>query len=213
MKRTKLFLIFFLWIASMTVNGQPNGYKILKDSTSFIKKFSEKSRSIQSNEADFTQEKYISVMTDKVLSKGKFYYKRPDLIRWETTEPQNHVIVLNRGKMFIREKGKVKTYDPSSNKIFKGLNDMMLTTASGNMLQSKEYKYRLLDNEKYFLIQLTPVAAATRKFVKTIEVTVEKSDYTVAQIKMIEPSDDYTSILFTNKRINAPVGEDKFILK
>jgi outer membrane lipoprotein-sorting protein len=193
--------------------AQPKGYKVLKDSTAFIKKFNEKSKSILSNEADFTQEKYISVMTDKAISKGKFYYKKPDQMRWETVEPQSHVIVLSNGKMMIREKGKVKTYDAASNKMFKGLNDMMLTTASGNMLQNKEYRYRLFENEHYFLIQLFPTAGATKKFVRVIEIQVEKSDYTVSQIKMIEPSEDYTSISFTNKKINASVTDDKFILK
>jgi outer membrane lipoprotein-sorting protein len=210
----KISLLFLMLLTGIIVaEAQPKGYKNLKDTSSFIKKFDDKARTITTNEADFVQEKYVSVMTDKAISKGKFYYKKSNQMRWETTEPQSHIIVLNNGKMIMKEKGKVKTYDASSNKMFKGLNDMMLTTASGNMLNSKEYKHSLFENEKYFLIQLTPVAAATRKFVKVIEVTVEKGDYTVSQIKMIEPSEDYTRIEFSNKKINQPIGDDLFILK
>lgn len=212
MKKISLFILFVL-IGTTIAIAQPKGYKALKDTAGFKKKFNEKSASINTNEADFTQEKYVSVMTDKAVSKGKFYFKKTNLMRWETTEPQSHIIVLNKGKMTIKEKGKVKTYDASSNKMFKGLNDMMLTTASGNMLTSKEYQYQLFENEKYFLIQLMPVAASTRKFVKSIEIMVEKSDYTVSQIKMIEPSEDYTRIEFSNKKLNMPIGEDKFVLK
>ncbi|HVD97138.1 MAG TPA: outer membrane lipoprotein carrier protein LolA [Cytophagaceae bacterium] len=210
----KISLLFLMLLTGIIVaEAQPKGYKNLKDTSSFIKKFDDKARTITTNEADFVQEKYVSVMTDKAISKGKFYYKKSNQMRWETTEPQSHIIVLNNGKMIMKEKGKVKTYDASSNKMFKGLNDMMLTTASGNMLNSKEYKHSLFENEKYFLIQLTPVAATTRKFVKVIEVTVEKGDYTVSQIKMIEPSEDYTRIEFSNKKINQPIGDDLFILK
>jgi outer membrane lipoprotein carrier protein len=115
--------------------------------------------------------------------------------------------------MLIKEKGKVKTYDASSNKMFKGLNDMMLTTASGNVLQSKDYKYKLFENDYYFQIQLFPNANTTKKFVKMIEILVEKTDYTVSQIKMIEPSEDYSSISFSNKKINAPISDEKFVLK
>lgn len=213
MKKFNLLFLFILLIGTTITMAQPKGYKALKDTVGFKKKFNEKSASINTNEADFMQEKYVSVMTGQAISKGKFYFKKTNLMRWETTEPQSHIIVLNNGKMTIKEKGKVKTYDAASNKMFKGLNDMMLTTASGNMLTSKEYKYQLFENDKYFLIQLVPVAASTRKFVKSIEIMVEKSDYTVSQIKMIEPSEDYTRIEFSNKKLNMPIGDDKFVLK
>jgi outer membrane lipoprotein-sorting protein len=207
-----LFLLILIGVVS-SLCAQPKGYKAMKDTASFKKYFNEKSKKITTNEADFTQEKYISVMTDKAISKGKFYYKKPNLMRWETTEPTTHTIVLNNGKMMMKDKGKVKTYDASSNKMFKGLNDMMLTTASGNMLNSKDYTYSLFENEKYYLAELTPVQNTTKKFVKTIEVIVDKADYTVSQIKMNEPSGDYTRLEFSNKKINSPIEDSVFILK
>ncbi len=213
MKKFSCFFLFLLTLGITYSSAQPKGYKVLKDTSAFIKKFNEKSRSINSNEADFTQEKYVSVMTDKAVSKGKFYYKKTNLMRWETSSPKTHIIVLNNGKMTIMEKGKVKTYDASSNKMFKGLNDMMLTTASGNMLTNKEYKYSLFEDESHYLIQLVPLSGTTKKFIKRIEILVEKSDYTVSQLKMIEPSEDYTKIEFANKKINLPIGDDKFVLK
>ncbi len=215
MMKYKFFLVsaLTLWTALGIAFAQPKGFKTLKDTTGFIKKFNEKSNTIQSNEADFVQEKYVSVMTDKLISEGKFYYKKSNLMRWETLVPNSHTIVLNNGKMWVKEKGKVKTYDASSNKMFKSLNDMMLTTASGTMLSNKEYKHHLFENEQHYLIQLIPVAAASRKYVKTVELLVEKSDYTVSQLKITEPSEDYTRIEFMNKKINQPLDDLKFSLK
>jgi outer membrane lipoprotein-sorting protein len=207
-----LFLLMMLVTVSSAF-AQPKGYKAMKDTAFFKKAFNEKSKTINTNEADFIQEKYISVMTDKAISKGKFYYKKTNLMRWETLEPTHHSIVLNNGKMMLKDNSKVKTYDASSNKMFKGLNDMMLTTASGNMLNSKEYTYYLFENEKYYLAELTPVQNTTKKFVKTIEVLVDKSDYTVSQIKMYEPSGDYIRLEFSNKKINLPIDSNIFILK
>jgi outer membrane lipoprotein-sorting protein len=214
MKKFSFTLILLIIIGAISsVSAQPKGYKALKDTASFKKTFNEKSKKINTNEADFIQEKYISVMTEKAVSKGKFYYKKPNLMRWETIEPTHHSIVLNNGKMMIKDKDKVKTYDANSNKMFKGLNDMMLTTASGNMLNSKEYTYLLFENEKYYLAELIPVQNTTKKFVKTIEVLVDKSDYTVSQIKMYEPSDDYTRLEFSNKKMNSLIDDNIFVLK
>ncbi len=213
MKKISVVVWVVLFTGTLQAWAQPKGFRIMKDTTAFIKKFDEKSVSIRTNEADFIQEKYISVMTDKMVSKGKFCYKQPDKMRWETVEPQSHIIVLNNGKMMIREKGKIRTYDPSSNKMFRGLNDMMLATASGNTLHHKEYRHSLFENDRYYLIQLFPLAPATKKFIQTIEILVEKSDYTVFQIKMIEPSEDYTRIEFLNKKLNQLAGDEVFILK
>jgi hypothetical protein len=33
------------------------------------------------------------------------------------------------------------------------------------------------------------------------------------KVKMIEPSDDYTMIDFSNRKTNQPIGDEKFIVK
>jgi outer membrane lipoprotein-sorting protein len=208
-----ILVLLLISIGISPLLAQPKGFKALRDTASFKKNFNEKSQKIMTNEADFIQEKYLSVMTEKAISKGKFYYMKPNKMRWETTEPTIHIIVLDNGKMMIKEKGKIKTYDTNSNRMFKGLNDMMLTTASGNMLNSKDYTYSLFENDKYFLAELHPTQTTSKKFVKTIEILVEKMDYTVAQIKMNEPSGDYTRIEFSNKKLNTAISGDKFSLK
>jgi outer membrane lipoprotein-sorting protein len=215
MKKYKILIFLFVLVAGVGVrlDAQPKGYKLMKDTTSFVRNFNEQSQQIATNEADFVQEKYISVMTENVLSKGRFYYKKNNQMRWESIEPSNHIIVLNNGKMMIREKGKVKTYDTNSNRMFRNLNDMMLTTASGNLLRSRDYSYQLFENEQHYLVVLTPVQATARKFVKTIDILIEKKDYTVAQIKMNEPSGDYTRITFANKKINKGIDDSLFFLQ
>ena len=41
----------------------------------------------------------------------------------------------------------------------------------------------------------------------------DKTDYAVVKVKMIEPSDDYTMIDFSNRKTNQPIGDEKFIVK
>ncbi len=209
---TNYFFLLYLFIFYTSIQAQPIGFRALKDTATFRKKFNEKSTKITTNEADFTQEKYISVMTEKGISKGKFYFMKPNLMRWETTAPKASTIVLEDGKMLIKENGKIKTYDTNSNKMFRSLNDMMLTTASGNILNTKNYTYSLFENGSYFLAVLSPIQSMTKKFVKTIDILVEKSDYTVSQIKMNEPSGDYTKIEFSTKKLNLGISRDKFTL-
>src|SRR5687767_10839544 len=113
-KYSPVLILFMVLTVVNSITAQPKGYRTLKDTVSFKKNFNDKSKKINTNEADFIQEKYIAVMTEKAISKGKFYFKKPNLMRWEITEPTSHVIVLNNGKMVIREKGKVKTFDSNA---------------------------------------------------------------------------------------------------
>ena len=48
---------------------------------------------------------------------------------------------------------------------------------------------------------------------KKIKIYVDKADISVAKIKMIESSDDFTSIDFTNRTLNQPIDNEKFNLK
>ena len=47
-----------------------------------IDKITQASNEMRTMQCDFTQEKELSFMNDKVLSEGKMYYKQPNKIRW-----------------------------------------------------------------------------------------------------------------------------------
>jgi outer membrane lipoprotein-sorting protein len=51
--------------------------------------------------SDFTQEKYLAVFQDKMVSSGRFYFKKPDALRWELTRPVATGFVLqgDRGRI------------------------------------------------------------------------------------------------------------------
>lgn len=135
------------------------------------------------------------------------------MLRWEYTSPYTYLIAINKDKMFIKDNGKVNKYDINSNKMFKSINEMMVATVQGNLLNNKDYKAKYYESEKYYLIELTPVQKAAKDFLKNILLFISKTDYSVEKVKMIEPSEDYTSIDFTNRKTNQPIGDEKFTVK
>ena len=48
---------------------------------------------------------------------------------------------------------------------------------------------------------------------KNIHLYIDKTDYAVLKVRMIEPGDDYTNIEFSNRKTNQPIGDEKFIVK
>ena len=115
--------------------------------------------------------------------------------------------------MYIKDNGKVSKYDINSNKMFKSINEMMVNTVQGNLLNNKDYKAKFYENDKFYLLELSPLQKGAKDFLKVIQLYINKVDYAVDKVKMIEPSDDYTSIDFTNRKTNQPIADEKFIIK
>lgn len=211
MRANILILIFLFPI--LVIAQTPTGFKLVKDTAAFKQKMQEQSKLINTLESDFTQEKYLSVMSEKIISKGHFHFKKVNMLRWEYNNPYNYIIAINKDKMFIKDNGKVSKYDINSNKMFKSINEMMVNTVQGNLLNNKDYKAKYYENDKQYLLELTPVQKGAKDFLKVIQLYIDKTDYAVIKVKMIEPGDDYTSIEFTNRKTNQAIGDEKFIIK
>lgn len=213
-KRYNTSIIIFSLFFSISVSAQiPSGFKTIKDTAAFKQKMEAQSKLVNSIESDFTQEKYLSVMSENIITKGHFYFKKVNMLRWEYTEPLKYLIAINKDKMFIKDNGKVSKYDINSNKMFKSINDMMVNTVQGNLLGNKDYKATYFENDKLYLLELMPLQKGAKDFLKVIQLYIDKTDYSIVKVKMIEPGDDYTSIDFSNRKTNQPISDEKFIIK
>ena len=211
MKKHFLFLTFI--IPSLLFAQVPKGFTLVKDTATFKLKMETQSKLVNSIESDFTQEKYLSVMSENIISKGHFCFKQINMLRWEYNDPYKYIIVINKDKMFIKDNGKVNKYDINSNKMFKSINEMMVNTVQGNLLNNKDYKANYYESDKQYLLELSPLQKGAKDFLKVIQLYIDKTDYAVVKVKMIEPGDDYTSIDFTGRKNNQPISDEKFTVK
>jgi outer membrane lipoprotein carrier protein len=53
--------------------------------------------SLQSLQADFEQVEYAASISTPLREKGKFYFQRPDLMRWEYLDPERNVYLYKEG--------------------------------------------------------------------------------------------------------------------
>lgn len=208
-----LLLAFLLSFTSLHLIAQPKDFKVLKDTSTFKSKLQEKARITNTIESNFTQEKNLSMLSEKIISKGHFCFKKTNLLRWEYLSPSAYLIVINKDKIFIKDGKKVSKYDANSNKMFKGINDMMLNSVQGNVLNHKEFKISYFENEKYYLVEMSPKGKEMKEYLKSISMYFDKLDYTVSKIRMTELSDDYTNIEFNSKKINETIADTQFLVK
>ena len=193
--------------------ARPQGSVIpLKDDGAFRQKFAESSARTQTIEAAFTQEKNLSVLSEKIISKGKFVFKKENRLRWEYTEPFRYLILLNNGTMTIRDEAKDSKVDVRNNKMFAEINSIILGCVQGTIFNDvKKFSSSFFENQGSFIVKLKPLEPALKQYLSEIVILISKTDMTVSRLEMHEPSGDFTRIDFSGVRINSSIPDATFL--
>lgn len=190
--------------------AQQKNFQPVSDMTAFRKQFAAESSKVETISSDFKQQKQLVALTETITSTGKFWFKRPVRVRIDYLKPFVYQMIMNGDKMQVRDDQKASTFNTKSNKLFQQVNRIMVDCISGSILESNDFTSKVFENGLAYRIELTPISKSLKGFFDTIIVVVEKKDYSVESIQMNEPGGDMTTITFTNKLINQPVGDEIF---
>ncbi len=213
MNKHIIFLLAFQITILISI-AQEKGFKPIENAASFKEKLNKLTENTTSIQSDFTQEKHLSFLSENIISKGKFAFKTPNLLRWEYAEPINYIIVFNDKNILISDDGKISSFDTQSNRMFSEINNMMVGTIQGSLFNDSErFNVKYFESEKQYLLELEPKMTEMKGMLKTIKIVIDKTDNSVASIKMIETSGDYTKIDFVNRKLNQSINGNLFDLK
>jgi outer membrane lipoprotein-sorting protein len=207
----RIKILIIIGIVSAHIYAQDT-YKQITDLASVKAKIEATSKSLKSLKANFTQEKNLLIMDELIQSKGRFVYKTPNSVRWEYQAPYLYLIIINNGKISIKDEQKTNQMDMASNPIFKQINDLMLSTVKGDILLDPNFNSKVYESNKSYKLELLPQDKHMKEFISTIYLFLNKEDMSVNSIKIEEPMGDYTQISFKNKQLNATISEDSFKL-
>ncbi len=202
---------WILFLLPITLLSQT--FKAVKDTSGLKNKIESMSKSTTSIQSDFVQEKNLSLLSEKIISKGHLTFKKDNLLRWEYNSPSKYLIVINKEKITIKDEKKTTKYDMNSNKVFKEINDIMLSCVQGTIFKSNKFKTAYYESDKYYKLELLPLAKNMKDTFKKINLYFDKTVTSVAKMEMIEANEDLTSIDFSNKKLNEPIAESIFIVK
>jgi outer membrane lipoprotein-sorting protein len=87
-----------------------------------------------------------------------------------------------------------------------------LDCVQGTALSNTDFKIRVFESKNNYLIELSPLSKTLKDFFKTINVAVDKKNYSVNTIEMNENSGDNTLIRFTNKELNTTLPDALFTI-
>lgn len=210
--RSVVFMLI-LAIAELHVSAQYAGYKPVADLARFKQEFKTAAGTTQTIKSDFIQEKNLNVLEEKIVSKGKFWFKKTDLVRMEYSTPFQYLMIINKSKVYIKDGQKENTISTKSNKLFQQINKITVDCVQGTALDNPDFKVRVFESGQAYLVELSPVTKGLKDFFRNINIIVSRKDYSVNKIEMYEQSGDNTVISFLNKELNANIPDALFAIK
>jgi outer membrane lipoprotein-sorting protein len=209
----RIILVISLLISGIATIAQPAGYTPVADLSKFKEQFAVIAGKTVTIKSDFVQEKNLSMLSEKIVSKGKFWFKRENMLRMEYNTPFEYLMILNKGTMYIKDGQKENTVSTKSSKLFNQINKIIIDCVQGSFFSNPDFITKAYENKNTYLIELSPAGKTLKEFFKTIDVIIDKSSYEATIIEMDENSGDNTIIRFTNREINSNIPDAIFTIK
>ncbi len=207
--KSRVIAFFFLIFISNIMVAQEQKMSAV-EITSFKAEVEKESKSIKTIKTDFIQYKHMDFLSKDIETSGKMSFKTPNLLNWQYTKPYNYSIVFKNNKVYINDQGKKNTVDAGNSKLFEKINKMIVGSVSGNVFDDKEFAISYFKTKEFYITKLLPKTKEVQKYIKQIDLFFPINDITVSQVKLIEPSGDFTKIVFKNKQLNAKIDDSAF---
>lgn len=168
------------------------------------------SKEMETLQSDFVQYKHLDFLSDEVKTSGKMVFKSPNLVRWEYTEPYQYTVIFKNDQLLINDGGKKSKVDLGNSKLFKKLNELIVSSVKGDMFDNADFEVQFYKTPDFNKAVFVPQDRNIVQFISAFELlfSVEKAE--VIEVKMIESSQDYTRIQFVNRKQNQKIDASLF---
>ncbi|MDR1202197.1 MAG: outer membrane lipoprotein carrier protein LolA [Tannerellaceae bacterium] len=207
-----LLIVSLVGCLAINVSAQQD-LKPLASVSTFQERLKNETTRIYTIESNFTQEKYLDVFEEKVISQGQFFYKREDKIRMEYSKPLSYLIIISGQKLKIVSEGKSNTISLGSNPMMNEIKSMLSACMVGDLNSlSSSYQPDYFENASLYVIRIKPVSKSVQAYIREIVVSIDKKDMSVKALRLWETEKDYTEYIFTHKKYNTIVSDELFAI-
>jgi len=200
-------ILYILFLIVSTVHSQQ---KMTTVEASVLKeKVKNKAALTETITSDFVQHKHLDFLANDIVTKGDLAFKAPNMVKWSYIDPFAYSVIFKDENLYINDEGQKSDVNLSSSKLFKQLNKLIVNSVKGDMFDAKEFDITYFKTATNSDVHFVPTNKKISKYIKAFHIQFNgKGD--VVEIKMIEPSDDYTRIVFSNRILNKTVSDAVF---
>jgi outer membrane lipoprotein-sorting protein len=162
--------------------------------------------------SDFEQERRWGLLDSVASSRGRFFFKREDRMRWEFSEPIMSGFSLNgnRGKRWSAATNSEERFDLVRMPFIKVFTDQVFAWARADLI-SLQRAYRVeVVGEHPADLKLVPLLSQMKEHVDHMRIVFTDDSRHVRLIEITETDGDFTRIRFFNTLTNQILSDDLF---
>jgi Outer membrane lipoprotein carrier protein LolA len=166
---------------------------------------------IETLASDFVQEKYLAVFQDALVSGGRFYYRKPDKLRWELRSPLVSGFALdgNRGRRWRGAGEKGESFDIRQDPVMKVVAEQLLAWARPDFPWLQAHYRMSLEGTAPVRLRLDP-SFDTGGMIDHLLIVFAADGSHVQRVELHEKDGDYTRIRFEHTVVNGPLAAGLF---
>jgi len=171
-----------------------------------------KLRSVQSIQANFEQTLYPSSLSTTLKERGKFYFKKPDFMRWEYKDPEEKIFIYKEDTFLIyypKDKELIKS--TTSKEIYES---EVLSLLSGRKSFLNNYLVEFStfpsENPNTWKLKLTP---KEENEYSSILLEIDEKTWLIRKAFFFDWSGDKSEFHFSQIKTNLPLPQKLFELE
>lgn len=162
--------------------------------------------------SEFRQERRLAMLKEPVVSSGRFYYEKPDKLRWEFMSPDPSGFLVN-GKFAKQWKGKnnpPEAFDLQQNQVIRLIVDQLLAWTKADFAWIEQRYVISVAKEDPIVLKLVPRSSKEKKYIDHILISFEADTHYTNAVDIIEKGGDSTRLTFFNMIINNSPQKELF---
>ncbi len=209
--KNKLILFFLCLLAGLNVvRGQDHPQAPSQEE--IIAAINRSASMLRSLQCDFVQTKELSLLQDRMVSRGVMYYRQEGgKLHWEYQTPYHYTFILNGNRVMVRSGERTDVIETSGNRMFREIARIMMNSLTGKCLSdTSDFEVRISTNAGRRIAELTPRRREMEQFFSRVRLHFDPDRQLVTRVEMIEKNGDRTVIDLKNLKTDATIDENVF---
>ncbi len=159
--------------------------------------------------AEFIQEKHMKILFRPLVSKGVFYFRSPDSLRWEYRSPVKSIVLMHLGKTtrYIEKNGTIDEEDGGNLPFMQMMLQEITRWIEGRFDENRAFNARLAPGR---MIVLSPKEKSTARMINQIEIRLSDRPGIIKSVTIYEGENTFTRLEFKKVILNPPLKEALF---
>ena len=189
------------------------------DVNQVLQRMGEANGRLQDLQADFVQTKEMALFDEKIVSKGKFYFRNPDKLILDTQSPEHQQLIINYNHVWLHYP-ELKQVHEFSIKQSKGLTAMFVGFGGSVNDIRDQFEVRLDKVEttvkglNSYTLALVPKAgsqaASPALGLERVILTVTGEKWYPVRTEIVQRNGDRTVLEYSNQKDNLRLSEARF---